>query len=251
MYSNTAKIQVQESKEDKWHRRFGHLGVRNLQKLAKEKLVNGFDYDPSKEISFCQACVKGKLHDSQFSTTGGKRSEEPLGLVHSDVCGKISTPSLGRGLYFLTFIDDNSRYVWIYILKSNDKVFEKFVEWKALVENSSGQKLKTLRTDNAGEYTSAAFTAYLKKEGVCHEFTVPKTPQQNGVAERMNRTLVEAVRSMLSNANLPKKFGAEALSTAVYLRNRSPTKAFQGKTPYEAWMKEKTDVGHLKAFGCL
>ena len=100
--------------------------------------------------------------------------------------------------------------------------------WKALVENSSGRKLKILRTDNGGEYTYAAFTAYLKKEGVHHKFTVPKTLQQNGVAERMNRTLVEAVRSMLSNANLPKKFWAEALSTAVYLCNRSPTKAVQG-----------------------
>ena len=109
----------------------------------------------------------------------------------------------------------------MYILKSKSQVFEKSVEWKALVETSSGCKLKTLRSDNGGEYTSAEFTAYLKKEGVRHELTVPKTPQQNGVAERMNRTLVESVRSMLSDAKLPKKFWAEALSTAVYLRNRS------------------------------
>ena len=122
---------------------------------------------------------------------------------------------------------------------------------KALVENSSGQKLRTLRSDNGGEYTSAEFTAYLRKEGVRHEFTVSKTPQQNGVAERMNRTLVETVRSMLSDANLPKRFWAETLSTAVYLRNRSPTTVVQGKTPFEAWMKEKPNVGHLKVFGCL
>ena len=141
--------------------------------------------------------------------------------------------------------------MWVYILKSKNQVFEKFVEWKALVETSSGQKLKSLRTDNGGEYTSAEFTMYLKKEGVHHEFTVPKTPQQNGVAERMNRTLVEAVRSMLSDAKLSKKFWAEALSTAVYLRNRSPTTAVHGKTPFEAWTKEKPDVGHLKAFGYL
>lgn len=251
VYSNTAKTQVQESKEDKWHRRFGHLGVRSLQKLATEKLVNGFDYDSTREISFCQACVEGKLHKSQFPTSGRKRADKPLGLVHSDVCGKISTPSLCGGNYFLTFIDDYTHYVWIYILKRKDQVFEKFIEWKAVVENSSGRKLKTLRTDNGGEYTSAEFDAYLKEEGVRHELTVPKTPQQNGVAERMNRTLVEAVRSMLSDAKLPKKFWAEALSTAVYLRNRSPTTTVQGKTPFEAWTKEKPDVGHLKVFGCL
>ena len=250
VYSHSAVTQA-GSKEDNWHRRYGHLGVKNLQTLAKNELVRGFDYNPSKEISFCQACVEGKLHKSSFPTTGGKRAKEPLGLVHSDVCGKISTPSLSGGLYFLTFIDDATRYVWMYVLKSKDQVFEKFLEWKAQVENSSGQKLKTLRTDNGGEYTSKGFTAYLKKEGVRHELTVPKTPQQNGVAERMNRTLVETVRSMLSDAKLPRKFWAETLSTAVYLRNRSPTIAVQGKTPLEAWTKEKPDVGHLKAFGCL
>ena len=251
IYSNTAETQVQESKEDKWHRRFGHLSARNLQKLAKEKLVHGFDYNSSREISFCQACIEGKLHKSKFPTTGRKRAKKSLELVHSDVCGKISTPSLGGGIYFLTFIDDNTHYVWIYILKSKDQVFEKFLEWKALVENSSGRKLRTLRSDNGGEYTSAEFTAYLMKEGVRHEFTVSKTPQQNGVAERMNRTLVETVRSMLSDANLPKRFWAETLSTAVYLRNCSPTTVVQGKTPFEAWMKEKPNVGHLKVFGCL
>ena len=138
--------------------------------------------------------------------------------------------------------------MWVYILKNKSQIFEKFVEWKALVENSFGQKLKTLCTDNGGEYTSAEFTMYLKKQGVRHEFTVPKTPQQNGVAERMNRTLVKVVCSKLLDAKLP---WAEALSIAVHLRNRSPTTAVQGKTPFEAWTKEKPDVGHLKAFGCL
>ena len=141
--------------------------------------------------------------------------------------------SLGGGHYFLMFIDDNTRYVWVYILKSKDQVFEKFIEWKALVENLTGRKLKTLHTDNGGDYTSAEFTMYLKREGVRHEFTVPKTPQQNGVVERMNRTLVEAVRSMLLDAKLPRRFRAGALSTAVYLHNRSPTVAVQGKTLFE------------------
>ena len=112
------------------------------------------------------------------------------------------------------------------------------------------RKLKVLRTDNGGEYTSADFKKYLKKEGVRHELTVPKTPEQNGVAERMNRTLVEAVRSMLAEAKLPHCFWAEALSTAVYLRNRSPTKAVKGMTPFEAWTGDKPIVEHLRAFGC-
>jgi hypothetical protein len=118
------------------------------------------------------------------------------------------------------------------------------------VEKSSGRKVKAFRTDNGGEYTSTKFEDYLKSEGIRHERTVPKTPQQNGVAERMNRTLVEAVRSMLTDAKLPRKFWGEAISTAVYLRNWSPTKAVEGKTPYEAWMGKKPTVSHLRVFGC-
>ena len=114
--SNTAETQdSQELKEDKWHRRFGHLGMRSLQTLAKGKLVTGFDYDHSKEISFCQACIEGKLHKSQSPATGGKRAKQPLELVHSDVCGKIETSSLGGGHYFLTFIDDNTRCVDVHL----------------------------------------------------------------------------------------------------------------------------------------
>ena len=110
-----------------------------------------------------------------------------------------------------------------------------------MVEKETGKNLKALPTDNVGEFTSSKFEAYLKSEGVRHELTIPKTPEQNGVAEHINRTLVEA---MLSNANLPPKFWAEALSTAAYLRNRSPTKVVRGMTPQEAWTGAKPQVDH-------
>ena len=129
--------------------------------------------------------------------------------------------------------------MWVYIIKQKEQVFEKFLEWKALVEKSTGRKLKALRTDNGGEYTSAEFEAYLRKEGVRHELTVPNPPpppppEQNGVTERMNRTLFETMRSMLADSKMPPRFWAEALSTAVYLRNRSPTKSVNRMTPFEA-----------------
>ena len=123
----------------------------------------------------------------------------------------MQTSSLSVGYCFLTFIDDTTRYVWVYSSKNKSKNYEKFVEWKALVENSTEQKLKTLHTDNGGEHTSAELIVHLKKKGGCHEFTVPKIPQQNDVAEQMNRTLVEVVCSMLSDAKLPKKVWAESL----------------------------------------
>ena len=235
-------------KEDLWHRRYGHLGLQNLKKLAKNGLVEGFNYNPLSEITFCEPCAEGKHHRSHFPTSSS-RSDEPLGLVHSDVCGKMNTQSLSGAEYFLTFIDDKTRYAWIYVLKHKHEVFDRFLEWKAMVEKSTGHKLKVLRTDNGGEYTSEKFENYLKTEGVRHELTVPRTPEQNGVAERMNRTLVEAVRTMLADSKLPQQFWAEALSTAVYLRNRSPAKAVD-VTPFEAWTGTKPRVEHLRVFGC-
>ena len=192
-----------ESKECVWHRRFGHLGVRNLQKLARDNMVNSFDFDASSDLMFCEPCVGGKHHKSQFPRGTSNRSTEPLGLVHSDICGKLNSKSLGGAEYFLTFVGDKTRYVWVYFLKHKDEVFQRFVEWKALVEKSSCDQVKVLRTDNGGEYTSTQFEDFLKAEGIRHERTVLKTPQQNGVAERLNRTLVETTRSMLIDAKLP------------------------------------------------
>ena len=172
-------IDKRESKETLWHRRYGHLGENGLRKLAKKGLVDSFNYDASEEISFCETYIGGKHHKSPMPSSSGNRLKELLGLVHSDICGKISTKSIGGAEYFLTFIDDKTCYVWVYTLKHKAKVFDRFVEWKALVEKQSGKKLKVLRTDNGREYTSNKFEEFLKIEGVLHEHTVPKTPEQN------------------------------------------------------------------------
>ena len=237
-----------DTKQEIWHRRFGHLGMKNLQKLATDQLVNGLDYDVTKDIKFCEPCVDGKHHHSSIPKFGSRRATKLLEIVHSDVCGRLEAKSLGGAESFVTFIDDKSRYVWIYILKNKSEVFKIFLEWKSMVEKSSGEKIKILRSDNGGEYTSKEFEDYLKKNGIRHEHTVPKTPEQNGVAERMNWTLVETVQSMLSDSKLPKKFWAKALSTASYVQNRSPTTAIKATTPYEVWKGYKPN--HLRIFGC-
>ena len=239
-----------KTKEDVWHRRYGHLGAQNLERLARDKLVEGFDYDATKKPTFCEPCIDGKQSKMPFPKTGEERSKDLLGVIHSDVCGKIETKSLSGAEYFVTFIDDKSRSVWVYVMKHKSEVLEKFKEWKAIVENSIGIKMKTFRTDNGGEYKSREFKDYLKKEGIHHEFAIPKTPQQNGIAERMNRTLVESVRAMLADSKLPKRFWAEALATATYLRNRSPTTAVKEKTPCEVLTGKKPNVENLRIFGC-
>ena len=244
--SNAANAGSGLSKEMFWYQRYGHLGARNLNKLASDNLVTGFDFDAKNELDFCEPCVHGKFHKCPLPTSGARRADEPLGLVHSDLRRKI-TPKLAGGTeYFLTFTDEKTRYVWVYALKQKSEAFREFCEWKALIEKSSGHKLKTLRTDNSGEFISSEFQA----EGVRHELAVPKTPQQNGVAERQNRTLVESTRTMLIQAKLPQKFWVETLNTAAYLCNRSPTKAVDNVTPFEAWAVVKPDVKHLRSFGC-
>ena len=145
-----ATVADQETKESIWHRRFGHLGIQNLQRLAREKLVDGFDFDVSEQLDFCEMYAEGKHHRSHFPTSC-RRAKEPLELVHNDVCGKVNAKSLGGAEYFQTFIDDFTHYTWVYVLNKKSDVFKCFVEWKALVENRSSRKLKILRTDNGGE----------------------------------------------------------------------------------------------------
>ena len=237
-----------ESMERLWHRRFGHLNEQSLQKLAKKELVNRLDYDISSRVGVCEPCIGGKQSKEPFKASTTTTSE-PLELVSSDLCGKMGVKSVGGAEYFLTFLDHHTHYCWVYPLKRKDQTFSCFRDWKAEVENRTGRKLKTLRTDNGGEYTSTEFQNYLKGSGIRHELTIPKTPEQNGAAERLNRTLVETTRSMLLDAKLPQAFWAEAVSTAAYLRNRSPTSALENMTPHQAWYGRKPGVEHLRVFG--
>ena len=151
----------------------------------------------------------------------------------------------------LLFIDDATRHLDEYILKYKSEALEKFKEWKALREKESGKQVKRFRTDGGGEYTSKKFAEYLKSEGILKETTTPYTPQSNGVVERANRTIMERVRCMLDDAGLSKKYWAFAVSVAVYLKNRTPTRSVVGKTPYEAWHGRKPSLKHLRVFGCL
>ena len=240
----------QFGKEDVWHHCFGHLSMKSLQKLAREKMVNEFNYSEKTEIQFCESCLEGKQPRKPFPHHSLNRAKETLELVHTDVCGKVNAKSLSGSEYFLTFIDDRTRYSWVYILKRKSDVFQTFREWKAMAEKSTGKPLKTLRSDNGGEYTSLEFERYLKEQGIIHQLTIPKSPQQNGVAERLNRTVMNMVRSILAVYKMPQRFWAEALNTAVYLRNRSPTTAVKGKTPFESLTGKKPSVGHLRIFGC-
>ena len=153
--------------------------------------------------------------------------------------------------YYVTFIDDFSRKTIVYMIKNKSEVLEKFKVFKAIAENITGERVKILRTDNGGEYTSNAFNSFCESCGIQHQLSAPHSPQHNGVAERANGTIMEAALSMLHASGLPMMtFWGEAVSTAVYLKNRSPHKALELETPEQAWTGNKPNVSHLRTFGC-
>ena len=169
-----------------------------------------------------------------------------------DVCGPMLTKSFGGSRYFIKFTDDYSRCCKVYFLKEKSEALEKFKEFKASVETESGQSIKALRADRGGEYLSEEFSCYLKKYGIRAELTAAHSPQQNGVSERMNQTLVEAARSMLTHAGLSYAYWAEAVASAAYLRNRMVTTALKSdETPYQRWYGKKPNLQHIRVFGCM
>jgi len=157
----------------------------------------------------------------------------------------------GGKLYFLLLVDDRSRYMWVALLAAKSDTLAAVKKFQARVEVETGRHLRVLRTDNGGEFTSVEFESYCADRGVERQHTAPYTPQQNGMVEWRNQTVVTMARSLLKARDMPATFWGQAVATVVYILNRAPTKAVDGMTPYEAWHGRKPDVHHLRTFGCV
>ncbi|GAA0171472.1 transmembrane signal receptor [Lithospermum erythrorhizon] len=179
------------------------------------------------------------------------RANKVLELVHSDICGPITPTSSSGNRYFLTFIDDYSRKGWVYLLANKSEALEQFKYFKAMVENETNANIKCLRTDRGGEYTSTDFTEYCKLMGIKRQLTTAYTPQQNGVAKRRNRTVMNMVRTMISGKKMPKVFWTEAIVWKFHLLNRCPTVSVDNMTPQQACSGLKPAVDHLRIWGCI
>ena len=233
-----------------WHLRFGHLNFHSLKLLEQEKLVK--DMPPIQHPDqLCEACIIGKHHRRPFVTQTYQRASEALEIVHSDVCGPLNVESNGNNRYFITFIDDFTRKIWVYFLQKKSELFDHFKKFRLHVEKQSGNSIQVLHSDGGGEYTSKEFKDYCDEHGIHREVTFPYTPQHNGVAERKNRTILDMARSMLKTKKMPNSFWAEAVACSVYILNRSPTKGVPKFTPAEAWSGHKPSVKHLKVFGAV
>jgi hypothetical protein len=197
----------------------------------------------------CKGCALGKNVKKPFPSSNN-RSKEILDLIHSNVFSPMLVRSLGGSIYYVIFIDDYLRKTWLYLLKSKDEVFNKFQEFKAEIENLTNNNIKTLRTDNGGEYTSKEFVAFCKSTGIRRELIVPHNPQQNGVAERKNISIEETIKALLNDQGLSMFLWGEASTTTIYVQNRIPHCILKDMTPEESFSGNKPNVENLRIFGC-
>jgi transposase InsO family protein len=239
-----------------WHERTGHLHAAGLSTWSSQQMVvDGPTIGPLTARSLqCEPCAMAKATRAPFPSKATRRATHPLELVHMDVWGPYGTASLDGYQYFLLIVDDYSRYLWVRFMRAKYESFEHFkdyIVWAQRQLDSAGHKLAKVRSDNGGEFLSHQFGEYLRTAGIDHELTVPYSPQQNGVVERANRTIVDSARTMLNAASLPKTYWVAAVRTAVYLRNRLPTSAVKNMTPHEAFLGRKPTADHFRRFGCL
>lgn len=201
-----------------WHQRFGHLSYRYLQQLSKQDMVSGL---PSIRFSdgVCQGCILGKHPNEKYDKGKAWRAPQLLELVHSDLARPFPQPSFSRARYVLTFIDDFSRFTWVYFLKEKSQVFENFLDFKAFAEKQFGKFIKILRTNNGGEYVNNQFEQFCASEGINMHHIVPYSPQQNGVIKWKNRTLKEMENCMIHSKSLAPQYWVVAINYACHIQN--------------------------------
>ncbi|GJT43657.1 putative ribonuclease H-like domain-containing protein [Tanacetum coccineum] len=226
-----AKATIDES--NKWYRRLGHVNFKNINKLVKGNLVRGLPLNIFQNDHTYVACQKGKQHKASCMAKSVSSISQPLHLLHMDLFGPTSIKSLNHKTYCLIITDDFSRFSWVFFLRTKDKTSRILKDFIRQIENQLNQKVKTIRCDNGTEFKNKDFIEFCGSKGIKREYSNARTPQQNGVAERKNRTLIEAARTMLADSFLPNTFWAEAVSTACYVLNRVLVTKPQNKTPYE------------------
>ncbi|KAD2394436.1 hypothetical protein E3N88_41413 [Mikania micrantha] len=251
---NTESAYVEKTKGNQttelWHQRLGHVGLDKLSLIVKQKLLVGLPNLEVQKDGVCSGCQYGKAIQLPFKSSEYKAAT-PLELVHTDVFGPVKQPSIQGLKFMVSFIDDSSRFAWIYFMKEKSEVFSKFKQFELDAELMTGYKVRCLRSDNGGEYMSIEFGDYLRRNLIKRQLTCPNTPQQNGVSERKNRHLGKVTRCLIHSKNLPGRFWAEAMRAACYVINRVPSQSLGYVSPYEKLTRSKPNVSYLRVFGCV
>ncbi|KAK1609042.1 hypothetical protein QYE76_032715 [Lolium multiflorum] len=234
-----------------WHRSLAHVNMRNLQSLHKGNHIVGLMenvYFAKDRVS--RACIKGKMHHSPHPSKTIISSKRILELLHVDLFGPTTHASLGVKKYCLVIVDDYSRYTWVYFLKKKDETQQIFIDFATEVQRQHNLLIMAIRSDNGSEFKNYTLNDFLSDEGKRHQYSAAYTPQQNGVAERKNWTLMDMARSMIAEYKSRYNFWAEAISTACHSSNRLYLCKGLNKTPYEILTGNKPNISYFKVFGC-
>ncbi|GJW85196.1 putative ribonuclease H-like domain-containing protein [Tanacetum coccineum] len=227
-----------------WHRRLGHLNFKTMNKLVKGNLVRGLPSKLFENDETCVACQKGKQHRASSKSKTENSISLPLHLFHMDLFGPTFVKILMKKMYCLVVTNDYSRFTWVFFLATKDETSGILKSFITRIENLVDHKVKVIRCDNVTEFKNREMNQFCEKNGILRQYSVARTPQQNGVAKRRNRSLIEAARIMLADSKLPTTFWAEVVNTACYVQNRvlqDPYKLFHGRTP---------NLSFMRPFGC-
>jgi hypothetical protein len=231
-----------------WHTRLGHPSASILHSIFPF-LKSCNPLNNKSHVLHCKHCLAGKMHQLPFPISVPK-STFPLHVLHADLWGPAPIHSSNGFRYYLVIVDDFTKFCWVYLLKHKSDAFSTFQQFKIMVEKHYHSSIHFLRTDCGGEFTSNAFNSFCANTGIIHHLTCPHTPQQNGVAERKHRHLVQCALALLSQSGLPLSYWSYALPTATHLINKLPTPLLNMSSPWEQLHTVKPDLSYLKTFGC-
>ncbi|KAJ9538185.1 hypothetical protein OSB04_030918 [Centaurea solstitialis] len=224
-----------------WHQRLCHQNFKDMNKLVSRGLVSGLPETRLSKDTLCSACELGKMKRSSHPPKLETNCRSPLDMLHMDLCGPMRIESLARKKYMLVLVDEFSRFTWLEFLRAKSDAADRIIAFIKRIQVSLNLKVKKLRSDNGTEFRNTKLHSFLEDVGISHNFSAVRTPQQNGVVERKNRTLVEAARSMMAHSGVPKSFWAEAVATACYTQNHTLIVKRTGKTAYEMIEKHPSD----------
>ncbi|GJY67030.1 retrovirus-related pol polyprotein from transposon TNT 1-94 [Tanacetum coccineum] len=233
-----------------WHKRLSHLNFKNINNLAKHNLVSGLPSLTFSKDKNCSACEKGKHHRASFKTKRSFSINKSLHLLHMDLFGPVKPQTISHNKYTLVIVDEYSRYTWVFCLKKKSDAADCIMSFIRKMENLNEVRVKELRSDNGTEFRNHKLEEFYDEKGISQNFSSPCTPEQNGVAKKRNKTLIEAGRTMLNSAKLSKQFWGEAVNTACYTQNRSIIVKRHGKTSYDVFRGRSPDISYFHVFGC-
>ncbi|GJY42053.1 retrovirus-related pol polyprotein from transposon TNT 1-94 [Tanacetum coccineum] len=234
-----------------WHHRLSHLNFDSINLLSKNDIVIGLPKLKFVKDHLCSSCELGKAKRKSFHTKTTPSSKRRLQLLHMDLCGPMRVESINGKKYVLVIVDDYSRYTWTHFLRSKDETPEVLIDFLRLVQRGLYAQVRIVRTDKGTKVLNKTLHAYFAKEGIKHEMSTARTPEQNGIVERQNRTLVEAARTMLSATKVPLFFWAKAIATTCFTQNRSLVIPQHEKTPYHIINGQKPSVKFFHIFWSL